>query len=321
MVETETFCLEGIPYDTRARLFQEKMGALFSMDLAVDTVTQVPLRTNMVAYSSNRLNFAALSFSPHTTSYVRKASPPGGRLLVTLQKEGIATVWQDGRESRIEAGDFFVLDITRPFRIETGEIRTHSIYLPRDRMRDLVPHIDGLTALAIKGNEGTGVLFRAILDELFGMASQLTEDLANRLADLIPDVLAVVLNGMDCPNDAGATRLKNFHKDRIRQYIAEHLSDPELDTDMIAQAVNLSPRYIYQLFEDEPLTLMKRVWNQRLENCGKELRAPALKHRTISEIAYSWGFSDVAHFSRAFRSHFSMSPREFRKRSLAGPDA
>src|SRR5262249_28167016 len=36
-------------------------------------------------------------------------------------------------------------------------------------------------------------------------------------------------------------------------------------------------------------------------------------HRSISEIAYRYGFCDSAHFSRTFRHRFGLPPREFRQ--------
>lgn len=40
--------------------------------------------------------------------------------------------------------------------------------------------------------------------------------------------------------------------------------------------------------------------------------------RSITEIAYAAGFSDAAHFSRAFQQRFGTTPRAYRKRhSLA----
>jgi len=39
---------------------------------------------------------------------------------------------------------------------------------------------------------------------------------------------------------------------------------------------------------------------------------PLQNHRKIFEIAYEWGFGSEAHFSRAFRKTFGMTPRETR---------
>jgi AraC-like DNA-binding protein len=36
-------------------------------------------------------------------------------------------------------------------------------------------------------------------------------------------------------------------------------------------------------------------------------------HRMIGEIAFSWGFSDLSHFSRRFRDQFGMTPSEARR--------
>ena len=49
----------------------------------------------------------------------------------------------------------------------------------------------------------------------------------------------------------------------------------------------------------------------------RDLCDPALAARTISEIAFGWGFNDAAHFSRAFRARFGAAPRELR--ALAFP--
>jgi AraC family transcriptional activator of tynA and feaB len=68
------------------------------------------------------------------------------------------------------------------------------------------------------------------------------------------------------------------------------------------------------LLADEPL--MKLVWSQRLERCARDLQAPVLASRTIGEIAYSWGFSDVAPFSRAFKQRYAATPRDWRRRSV-----
>jgi AraC family transcriptional activator of tynA and feaB len=58
---------------------------------------------------------------------------------------------------------------------------------------------------------------------------------------------------------------------------------------------------------------MQWVWSERLERCRRDLEEPLLRVRTVSEIAYSWGFSDVSHFSRSFKQKFGITPRECRQ--------
>jgi AraC family transcriptional regulator, positive regulator of tynA and feaB len=290
---------------------------LFSVGLALKPAAEQPLRTEMTAYRGQHLQFAALRFSPHFTSSGRGLPRAAPRLLVTLQKEGVATVSQDGRENRIEAGEMFLLDPSRPFHVETGEILTHSIYLPMATVRELTPHLDRLTARPIKGYGGAGALFRALLDELFTMAPVLDDNLAAQVADTIPYVLAMALGSLDGASELSPSRLKLMHRERIRRFVRENLWDPALDVEKVAASVNLSSRYIYQLFADEPQTLMRWVWSERLERCRRELESPALQGQTIGEIAYAWGFNAVAHFSRAFRDRYGVSPREYRRQAMA----
>jgi AraC-like DNA-binding protein len=55
---------------------------------------------------------------------------------------------------------------------------------------------------------------------------------------------------------------------------------------------------------------------------GVDLRAdlcdPALRNRTISDIAFSWGFVDASHFSRAFKARFGCTARDVRAQLSGG---
>lgn len=61
------------------------------------------------------------------------------------------------------------------------------------------------------------------------------------------------------------------------------------------------------------MQVLSWVWSERLKRAGVDLANPLLARRTIAAIAYDWGFSDPAHFSRAFKAAYKMSPRAFRQ--------
>jgi AraC family transcriptional regulator, positive regulator of tynA and feaB len=308
---------------TQARdtdLFQEEMARLFSVGLAIQSPDR-PFQTQVTGYSGRHLRFAALRFSPHSTTSLHLGRRDS-RLLLSLQKEGIAVVQQDGRESRIEPGDMFVIDPARPFAIETGEIAVQSVYLEPEVLRNVLPELDSLTARAVRTSEGAGAVFRGMLDAVFAQADRLQEPTADHIADALPHVLCAALAGLGGGRPA-PTRVRAMHRQRILRYLRENLRNHALDAATVAAAVNLSTRYVYDVFEDEGLPLVKWIWATRLDRCRADLASPALASRTIGEIAYAWGFNDVAHFSRAFRQRFGQSPREWRAVSLiaAGPAA
>jgi AraC-like DNA-binding protein len=50
----------------------------------------------------------------------------------------------------------------------------------------------------------------------------------------------------------------------------------------------------------------------RLDRCHQDLLNPACARKSITEVAYSWGFNNSSHFSRCFKRAFGASPRRFR---------
>jgi AraC-like DNA-binding protein len=53
-----------------------------------------------------------------------------------------------------------------------------------------------------------------------------------------------------------------------------------------------------------------------LDASRRDLANPRLLEQSVSDIAFSWGFNNAAHFSRSFRDEYRMTPREWRDASL-----
>ena len=94
---------------------------------------------------------------------------------------------------------------------------------------------------------------------------------------------------------------------------AASLDDPDLVPARVAQAEGISERYLQKLFETVGDNFTHYVRERRLQRAWADLSNPVEAHRSISEIAYAYGFGDSAHFSRAFRHRFGLPPREFRQ--------
>jgi AraC-like DNA-binding protein len=58
------------------------------------------------------------------------------------------------------------------------------------------------------------------------------------------------------------------------------------------------------------------VRQRRLERCRRDLLDPASAARPVSAVAARWGLVNAAHFSRAFRAAYGLSPVEYR--AMAG---
>jgi AraC-like DNA-binding protein len=99
---------------------------------------------------------------------------------------------------------------------------------------------------------------------------------------------------------------------RLRIAIESRLTDPALDPNTAAEAAGISVRYANDLLSPQGSSLRRFIVSRRLERCRNALQDPQQSHRTISEIAYAWGFSDVSHFNRRFKAAFGCSPRDYR---------
>ena len=84
----------------------------------------------------------------------------------------------------------------------------------------------------------------------------------------------------------------------------------------IARVLGISRRLLHRIFAERGETVMRRVFERRVGYAAKLLAAPDARHRSITEIAFACGFSDSAHFTRAFAARMQMPPSEWRKRSL-----
>ena len=276
-----------------------------------------PFRASLRTCASQRYEFADVSVSSHivVSRPALSATNPKPYLL-SLIHEGTARILQDGRDTVVTAGDLVLVDRSRPLRVEATALRIKSIDISATCMREIMPQVDGLTAIRVSSDTIAGSILRETIDKLFELPANAHERVADHVADAIPHILAAAFVTIPAAEHAVPRRSEAYHRQRVLEFVHLQLRDKNLSPQMIAQAIDLSTRYIHQLFVGESMTLMQRVWIERLERCRNELAIPSLAHCSIGEIAYRWGFSHPAHFSRAFAAHFGESPRMFRRNAL-----
>ena len=101
-------------------------------------------------------------------------------------------------------------------------------------------------------------------------------------------------------------------------FIRRRLADPALNPDAVALHVRMSTRNLARLFARRGTTIERAIWTERLAAARRDLRDPRLADRSITEIAFSRGFNDAAHFSRSFSRAYGLAPSEFRA-ARSGP--
>lgn len=105
---------------------------------------------------------------------------------------------------------------------------------------------------------------------------------------------------------------------RVRAYVRQHLTDPDLGPVAIAAAHNVSLRHLYKVCARAGLSLEQWIIAERLRGARDELVAPESTQRAIGVVARRWGFRDPTHFARRFRAEYGMTPSEWRREQRYG---
>ena len=104
----------------------------------------------------------------------------------------------------------------------------------------------------------------------------------------------------------------------VQQIVTTLLPDGCPDVRSVAKAMRLSSRTLQRRLSAEGVTFACLVARVRFAIAQRMLDDPA---RKIIEVALDLGYSDQAHFARAFVRWSGLTPRQFRRlRSIGCPD-
>jgi AraC-like DNA-binding protein len=260
------------------------------------------------------LKFGRLTVSANEACWTRDLirQTDDGFLRLILQCRGMAQVEQGSSRYVLRPGEWTLLASSSPHTIRCSEpIEELLVIVPLSsivsRLRDMSRRFEG-AHFPIRGM--SAVLFqfaRSILEDLETPSAIVDDHLEGAGCALIRALFSQHLGGDPRPRSRDS-RIK-----QVRAYITEHLRDPNLSVQRIADAMDVSKRYIHSLFEGEQ-SVHGLIWQSRLQECARALKRADMHKATIVSLALSHGFNCPAHFSRLFKAHFGVSPRDFRKR-------
>ncbi len=233
--------------------------------------------------------------------------------LVSIQTSGVCTILQDDRTARLAPGDFALYDSTRPYELQFAEpFQQYVLRLPGPILRSALRDTRSLTASTVSGKHGAGHLMIGMIQTLAADITTLAPESAHAVAESVTQILIAGLSALPAARQQSVSHLNAFHREQIKACVRSRLRDPGLSVAAIAAQLRLSPSTLHRAWSGEANSIAEWIWSQRLDGARRDLCDPRQKERSISEIAYSWGFNDAAHFSRAFRARFACSARELR---------
>jgi len=237
---------------------------------------------------------------------------------VNIHLSGEVRLQQNDREALAQPGDITLHDMTLQHRLSSlQQMSLLAVSIPRRLLKERIPSIEHYTALHIPGHVGIGALASNFIRSTFSQADQLSAQQFSALSEHALDLLTMALVSAR-PARYNLSKNHTFMLNQIKAFVGQHLTDETLNPAMVAAGVGLSSRHISSLFKAEDTSLMRYIWQRRLENCRKELVSPLHPGQRISEIAFRWGFNDLSHFSRLFKERYDCSPKEYRSIHDAG---
>jgi AraC family transcriptional activator of tynA and feaB len=277
----------------------------------VDPLEASKLDARLNCTTVSRVKLCQIEVSQHRIAHstIRAKSTDHPYVKILFQTHGVSYFEQDGRRIEILPGDCLAYDVSSPHTIISPSLTRHEVVIvPKELLLERGFRLAKMTACKLSARTGTGRIAHDFVHAVFDEATKLSPYNANGVADTLIDLLLLPLREADAAFDRGGPEAMYV---RAQAFIREHLRDPELSIDQISAALGCTKRYLHMLFSDRGMTVSDYIWGARLQNCRQELEAHCGK--TITDVAFSWGFSSSSHFSRVFRKYFGVVPSAIHK--------
>ncbi|WP_411819923.1 helix-turn-helix domain-containing protein [Hyphococcus formosus] len=229
-------------------------------------------------------------------------------ILYVLKGEEVVEI--GGTETFLSPGTILLWDSERPMKFSVRtDLEKLTLLTPAKELESVFPFAKERVGSTIDSKNGPGTLFANHLLTLESIGWQMEPA---QLKRAMRGTLELFAQAFMAERMGPNSTHKRLLLERIRQYCLTHLSDYDLSPSYIAAAHNISTRYLHQLFKETGETVGTWLKKERLKRCKAMLENPTENKRSITEIAFKWGFQDMSHFSKAFRTEYGLSPRQLR---------
>jgi AraC family transcriptional regulator, positive regulator of tynA and feaB len=303
----------GIKPSERRDFWQTNAGLLcggFHLELQGDEAFNASIHyTNIADLVLCRLSAPVRHRVFHTAALVKRDDRDLVKAM--FQTEGSSFVEQDGRATVLQPGDWTIYETGKPSNvIVPGRARMLFLIVPREKILARNFDLGNLVARRFSGSRGLGKLIWSLLSATFDQMPEIRNRSGQDVADIVVQMIRLAL--LESADEHANVDSKEVIRERVKRYISSHLRDPDLSITRLAGTARCTKRYLHMAFHSENVSISDYILKLRLQRCREDLLNPAFVHRSITDIAYSWGFNSSNHFSRCFKEEFGVSPRTLR---------
>lgn len=219
------------------------------------------------------------------------------------------SVSQRGRNALVRGGDFAFFNVAEALEYQQNQPTSVQLFLaPGPMLRERIPDADDGVAQTFV-HAATHIIFVESARSFCANAASLHPDEIAKITAGLIDLLALVLLGADI--SCSETSVISAHRRRALKLIEQHYCDPMFDVERLVAMMGLSDRYLQRIFASNAETCSEVIRNRRIREAQRLLASRRSSGIMVSQVGYTVGFSDPAHFSRVFRNIVGCAPRDY----------
>ena len=235
---------------------------------------------------------------------------------VNLVLEGTCVGRQAGRTCVVNAGDFALFDATRPFGLDYRSTwRVLSMKVPNGMLTPLITDSDGRTAVSFSPTNASAHVASAAMSAVWQRADRMERADVLATNSALLTLIASAAGSSENERTCDSRSLRAEMRAAINAYVAEQIRCGSVPAEQTARRFSISVRKLHQLYEETELSYARTVMKSRVEACAADLDS-ATRPTSMSTLAARWGFADLSHLNRVFRTQKGCLPSEYLGRRI-----
>jgi AraC-like DNA-binding protein len=314
--EVLRFSTDNFPEHRRIEAYREIYGRII-IKHEIKPIGDQPFHFDGSLCNLPGLGLAVSRFSPCLRSHGLQHND-SEHLVLGIGRSGGCVVQQRGREALIGRGEAVLTSSPDPAVVTIAAMsEAVSLRIPRSVLRSRIGDLDARVSRTIPRDTEGLLLLTGYVDAIRSAQALTDPQMSGLVVAHVYDLVALVLGAKgDVRKLAQEGGGRAARRSAIFSAIESRSGNPGLSAAAVAALLGVTPRYIHLLLEETGRSFTHHLLERRLENAVALLRDPSWYARRIGDVALEAGFSDLSHFSRAFRRRYGVTPSDMREAAV-----
>ena len=302
------FSTLNLPTKKQHVAWQTFLGNTLNSNQALESADSSGFPVDIAGYDLGKIIFGRINIGAEDFARGSKQIQADGEdgWLLAYRLSGNFISKSGDRTINASAGDLEIRSMSIPHEGTATQGESIYLYLSGDAFGDMADILDPVSHTLINGTMGDMLKdFMLHMDEI---GPHLDVDYAKVVSRTAKALIKSCVASAPLKTHETSDALAGSILSGARRYIASNLSRMDLDTNTIAEEMNVSRRQLYNVFQKYG-GIAAYIRRRRLLQCHDAI-CDITDSRQIQTIAYEAGFSDATQFSRLFRAEFGYAPSE-----------